>query len=70
MSEFIIGIIIGVLGGFTIAILISYMKILNRDIEIKLLKNQNNKYKEFIDNHQFYDENFVKKGSKDDSKKL
>ena len=61
MNEFIIGCIIGVFGGFTIAILISYMKILNRDTEIKLLKNQNNKFKEFIDTHQFYDENFVKK---------
>lgn len=63
MSEFIIGIIIGVFGGFIIAILISYMKILNRDTEIKLLKNQNNKFKEFIDTHQFYDENFEKKES-------
>ena len=61
MNDFIIGCIIGVFGGFTIAILISYMKILNRDTEIKLLKNQNNKYKEFIDNNQFYDEKFVKK---------
>ena len=61
MNEFIIGIIIGVFGGFTVAILISYMKILNRDTEIKLLKKQNNKFKEFIDTHQFYDDTFVKK---------
>lgn len=57
----IIAFILGLFGGFTIAILISYMKILNRDTEIKLLKNQNNKYKDFIDNHQFYDDKFVKK---------
>ena len=70
MNEFIIGCIIGVFGGFTIAILISYMKILNRDTEIKLLKNQNNKYKDFIDNHQFYyDKEFEKKESKDENTK-
>ena len=61
----IIAFIIGVFGGFTIAILISYGKIIAREEEIKLLQKQNNKYREFIDNHPFYyDDGFVKKKDK------
>ena len=57
MIEFIVG----VLSGFTLCCIICWVKIKNRDDEIELLKKQNNKYKDFIDNHQFYDEDFVKK---------
>lgn len=63
----IISFIIGVFGGFTIAILISYGKVIAREEEIKLLQKQNKKYKEFIENHPFYyDDKFVKK--EDDNK--
>ena len=59
--EIIIAFIIGDISGFIISSLFSYNKILNKEIEIDLLKKQNNKYKDFIDTHQFYDDNFVKK---------
>lgn len=59
--KMIIAFIIGDIAGFIISSLFSYNKILNKEIEINLLKKQNNKYKDFIDTHQFYDDNFVKK---------
>lgn len=42
--------IVGVLGGFSLCCLICWVKIANRDDEIKLLKAQNKKYKEHENN--------------------
>lgn len=56
-----LGFVIGVLSGFTLCCLFSYVKILDKEIENKTLKEQCDKYKDFINTHQFYDEKFVKK---------
>ena len=53
--------ILGVLSGFSLCCIICWVKIGNRDDEIKLLKDQVNKYQDYIDKNMFYDEQFVKK---------
>ncbi len=57
----IIAFIIGDIAGFILCSFFSYCKILDKEYENKLLKEQCDKYKDFIDTHQFYDEKFVKK---------
>ena len=58
--------ILGVLSGFSLCCLFSYVGIKNRDDEIEILNKQITKYQDYIDHNMFYDETFVKKGSKDE----
>ena len=57
----IISFILGDIAGFILCSFFSYNKILNKEIENKLLKKQCDEYKKFIDTHHFYGENFIKK---------
>lgn len=53
--------ILGIIFGFSLCCLFSYVGIKNRDDEIEILNKQINKYQDFINNNMFYDEDFQKK---------
>lgn len=61
--------ILGIIFGFSLCCLFSYVGIKNRDDEIEILNKQITKYQDYIDHNMFYDETFVKKGSRDENTK-
>ena len=54
--------ILGVLFGFSLCCMFTYVAVKNRDDEIEILNKQITKYQDYIDKNMFYDETFVKKG--------
>lgn len=54
--------ILGVLSGFSLCCIVSYVAVKNRDDEIEVLNKQITKYQDYIDHNMFYDETFKKKG--------
>ena len=57
----IIAFILGVLSGFSLCCMFTYVAVKNREDEIKVLNKQITKYQDYIDHNMFYDEDFVKK---------
>ena len=57
----LIAFILGILAGFSLCCMFSYVGIKNRDDEIEILNKQITKYQDYIDKNMFYDEDFLKK---------
>lgn len=52
--------IIGIISGFILCSIFTYIGIKNRDDEISLLDKKCKKYQEYIDDNLFYNEEFIK----------